>query len=155
MTPMQSLKPQFDALCSLLDGWETVALNHAEPREYVARYCGERDVYSMKGVRSKFIKLFQKKYRQDHGWSFGFSFDYDEADTNISHARVIISLKVLGFDSQYWTSEALDVYTVRERMLTFQRELEHSRMNDDAIANAFKVTFVLVSVPQRRRRKMT
>ena len=77
MTPMQSLKNQFDSFKSLLPSiFQEIALNHSEDKTYVSHWCGDSITYHMKGVRSDFIKLFQAKFNTHNSYSIGFSFHY-------------------------------------------------------------------------------
>lgn len=116
MTPMQSLKNQFDFFKNLLPPiFQEIALNHSEDKTYVSHWCGDSITYNMKGVRSDFIKLFQAKFNTHESYSIGFSFHY----INISKEQqtIQVSIKKGHQEPLYFLSEHLSIEEFRKQFI--------------------------------------
>lgn len=123
MTPMQSLKPQFDKFKSILpEVFKEVSLNKSKDRTYVSTFCGDRQVHEMKGVKSDFIKTFKAKLSDENSYSIGFSFKYLGVAEN--EYTVQVSLKVGNKVPLYYKAEHLSVDDFRSKFNDILEQLQ-------------------------------
>lgn len=114
MTPMQSLKPQFDSFKKVLpDLFIEAALNHAEPDDSYISFCGDKSF--KKGVKSDFIKIFKLQYDDGTGYSIAFSFNYIDTDTPTVRA----SLKKGVLNARFYKTDYMTVQDCRTLMNNF------------------------------------
>lgn len=129
MTPMQSLKNQFDLFKTLLPAvFKEVALNKSEARTYVDNFCGDQTEHFMKGVRSDFIKTFKAKFNDKDSYSIGFSFQYLEVPDNAQTVQV--SLKIGNREPLYYAGEQLSVDDFRKAFVGFLEQLQKAKPAD-------------------------
>jgi hypothetical protein len=123
MTPMQSLKNQFDSFKNILPAtFKELALNKSEPNTSVSSWCGEQFVHENKGVRSDFIKTFKAKLNDVDSYSIGFSFKY--LDIPDAEHTVQVSLKVGNKEPLYYKGKEMLVAEFRTKFTETLAKLE-------------------------------
>lgn len=112
MTPMQSLKNQFDEFKLIVknNGFEELNLNKSEPKTTTSSFCGETTVHENKGVKNDFIKLFKIKFNKENAYSIGFAFKYLELKEQ--EYKIAVSLKK--GEDQYFASKDLSLQEFKE-----------------------------------------
>lgn len=144
MTPMQSLKNHFDSFKNLLpEVFKELSLNKSEDRTFVLSFCGDSTEYSMKGVRSDFIKTFKAKFNDQDSYSIGFSFKY----LNVPDVEqtVQVSLKIGNKYPLYYKGEHLLVEDFRVKFSNAVKKIDDLEdKNCKTIVNLVKEDFNLL-----------
>lgn len=144
MTPMQSLKNQFDQLKAILPPvFKEMTLNKVEPKTEVVGYCGEMTEFNKKGVKSDFIKTFKAKLNDQESYSIGFSFKYLEVKEE--YHTVQVSLKVGNKEPLYFKGKELSVLDFRAKFIDSLAKIEEMEVkNYMTIVELFKNDFNLL-----------
>jgi hypothetical protein len=158
MTPMQSLKNQFDQLKSVLpDTFKETALNKSEPKTEVVGFLGDLNEYHNKGVKSDFIKTFKAKLNDKDSYSIGFAFKY--LNIKEDDQTVQVSLKVGNKEPLYFKGQRLSVEVFREKIIETINKIEALEEKKYApIVELFKSDFNLLpshakKIPVHSQRK--
>ena len=158
MTPMQSLKNQFDQLKSILPPvFKEMTLNKVEPKTEVVGFCGELTEYNSKGVKSDFIKTFKAKLNDQDSYSIGFSFKY--LDVKEEEQTIQVSLKIGNKEPLYFKGKKLSVVDFRAKFIDSLAKIEAMEVrNYMTIVELFKNDFELLpshhkKIPVHSQRK--